>query len=265
MTRRLQTARRAARAAGKIMREKLNGARDIHSKGARDIVTDADYAADHAVRTILRARFPYDHVLSEEDAPDVREKLWARVARSTDERLWVIDPLDGTTNYAHRLPSFCVSIALLQRGAVQIGVVYDPLRDELFAAERGRGAVLNGVPIAVSATRRFVDAVVGTEWARDQKLRERTAAIFSRMVARATTARAFGSAALSLCYVAAGRLDAYFHFSLSPWDVAAAALIIEEAGGRVTTPTGAPWSVHSQAYVVSNGHLHPQMLRYFKP
>ncbi len=264
MSERLQIATRAARAAGKIIREKLGGVREIKSKGKRDIVTDADFAADRTIRALVLTHFPRDHFLSEEDAPAARQPLWARVEEFGAECLWVVDPLDGTTNYAHRLPAFCVSIALYQRGAVQIGVVYDPLRDELFAAERGHGARLNSKRLAVSATRRFEHAVVGTEWARDQHVRERTAAIFARMVARATTARAFGSAALSLCYVAAGRLDAYFHLALSPWDVAAAALIIEEAGGRVTTPLGAKWTVHSRAYVSSNRHLHAQMLRYFK-
>jgi myo-inositol-1(or 4)-monophosphatase len=263
MNQRVQAAVHAARVAGRILREKLNDTRDIRSKGTRDIVTDADYAADRSVRTILHARFPRDHFLSEEDSADARRDLWTRAAAST-ESLWIVDPLDGTTNYAHRLPSFCVSIAFYRAGAVQIGVVYDPLRDEVFTAERGRGACLNGKRIAVSATRRFEDAVVGAEWARNQELRERTVAIYARMVARVTSARAFGSAALSLCYVAAGRLDGYFHFSLSPWDVAAAALIIEEASGRVTTPTGAPWDIHSQAYVASNGRLHSTMLWYFE-
>jgi myo-inositol-1(or 4)-monophosphatase len=262
MSQRLDTAMRAARAAGQVISEKLNQTRRIKSKGKRDIVTDADFAADRIVRSILHAGFPRDQFLSEEDSKEKRRALWARVDASDDTRLWVVDPLDGTTNYAHHLPCFAVSIALYHAGAVQIGVVYDPLRGEMFSAERGRGAFLNGQPLTVSAKHRFQTAVVGTEWARDQKLRERTAAIFSQMVARATTGRALGSAALSLCYVAAARFDAYFHLSLSPWDVAAAALIVEQAGGRVTTLTGAPWTVHSKAYVVSNGYLHSRMLRF---
>jgi len=264
MNQRLQTARRAARAAGKILRDKLGDTRDIRSKGKRDIVTDADYAADHAVRTILHARFPRDHFLSEEDPPDTRNEIWARVEASSDERLWIVDPLDGTTNYSRRLPCFSVSIGLYQAGAPQMGVVYDPLCDEMFTAERGGGAFLNGKRLQVSATDRFENAVIAVEWARQQDLREQTAGTFARMVERATTGRAFGSAALSLCYIAAARLDVYFNLGLSPWDVAAAALIIEEAGGRVTTPTGAPWSVHSRAFAASNGLLHAEMLGYFK-
>ena len=262
MSQRLNVAMRAARAAGRIVSEKLGQTRKIKSKGKRDIVTDADFAADRTVRSILRASFPRDRFLSEEDSKEKRRSLWAEVEASHDTRLWVVDPLDGTTNYAHHLPCFSVSIALYQAGAVQIGVVYDPLRREMFAAERGHGAFLNGHTLTVSAKRRFQTAVVGTEWAREQKLRERTAAIFSRLVARATTGRALGSAALSLCYVAAARFDAYFHLALSPWDVAAAALIVEQAGGRVTTLSGAPWTVHSQGYVVSNGLLHSQLLRF---
>jgi myo-inositol-1(or 4)-monophosphatase len=261
MTQRLQAAIRAARAAGKVLRDKLDDTRDIRFKGKRDIVTDADYAADRAVRSILHTRYPRDCFLSEEDSPETREQLWARAGSSDEARLWIVDPLDGTTNYAHRLPAFTVSIALYQQGAVQLGVVYEPLRGEMFAAERGAGAFLNGARIKVSATRQFARAVIGTEFARDQTSRSRTTALFTRVLARATSGRAFGSAALSLCYVAAGRLDGYFHLSLSPWDVAAGALIIEEAGGKITALTGEPWDVHSKSYVTSNGILHSQLLR----
>ena len=265
MSQRLDAATRAARAAGRIVAEKLGQTRTIKSKGKRDIVTDADFAADRSVRSILHASFPRDQFLSEEDSQEKREGLWARVKVADDTRLWVVDPLDGTTNYAQHLPCFSVSIALYQAGAVQIGVVYDPLRREMFAAERGQGAFLNGQRLTVSVKRTFQMAVVGTEWARTPKLRGRTAAIFSQMLVQATTGRALGSAALSLCYVAAARFDAYFHLSLSPWDVAAGALIVEQAGGRVTSLTGAPWTVHSKGYVVSNGYLHSQMLRFCQP
>jgi myo-inositol-1(or 4)-monophosphatase len=264
MSQRLQIAQTAARAAGKLLHKKLAARRDIHSKGKRDIVTDADYAADRTVRTIIHAHFPNDSFLSEEDSAETRKALWSRVEKDNTLRLWVVDPLDGTTNYAHRLPSFGVSIALYQHSTVQIGVVYDPLRDEMFAAARDRGAFLNGIRLAVSKTRRFEEAVIGTEWAHEQGLRERTAAIFEQVVSQATTGRAFGSAALSLCYVAAGRLDGYFHLSLSPWDMAAAALIIEEAGGRLTTLPGKRWTVHSIGYVASNGLVHRQLLGYLR-
>ncbi|MBI3538159.1 MAG: inositol monophosphatase [Chloroflexi bacterium] len=260
MTQRLESAMRAARRAGKILENKFNTARTIKSKGKRDIVTDADYAADRAVRRVIQSRFPRDYFLSEEDSKSARAALWKR-ANADGAALWVVDPLDGTTNYAHHIPSFCVSLALYRAGRVELGVVYDPLRDEMFAAERGAGASLNGKPIHVSATRAFQNAVIGMEYARDPKLRARTVRVLRRVVARATSARAIGAAALSLCYVARGRTDGYFHFSLSPWDVAAAACIVEEAGGRVTTPQGNAWSVHSRAFVVSNGALHAALLK----
>jgi myo-inositol-1(or 4)-monophosphatase len=190
--------------------------------------------------------------------------LWAQAESDDALNVWVIDPLDGTTNYSRGLYPFCTSIALYQGGAVHVGVVYDPIRNEMFAAERGRGATLNGKPIHVSTRSTLIDAVIGTEWARAIPIRRRTSAVFARLLEHVMTGRASGSAAISLCSVAAGRLDGYIHLSLAPWDVAAAALIVEEAGGNVTTPDGTPWDVHCQAYVGSNGILHRKLLRYFK-
>ena len=264
MSRRFQVAVQAARAAGKILVEKLREGREIKFKGRRDIVTDADYAADRTIRAILLARFPHDQYLSEEGDAAERARLWKMADASDDLAVWVVDPLDGTTNYSRNLYPFTTSIALYQAGAVKVGVVYDPVSKELFAAERGRGAWLNDKPMRVSDRTDFENAVVGTEWARATQVRRRTAKIFSQLVEVVMTARAFGSAAMSLSYVAAGRLDGYFHLSLSPWDVAAAALIIEEAGGRVTTLDGKPRSVHSKEYLASNGRLHGKLLKYFK-
>ncbi len=261
MTRQLDIAVRAARAAGRVLRQKLDETREIQSKGKRDIVTDADFAADRIVREILRTRAPHDRMLSEEADAAARQALWNAADQDPSLGLWIVDPLDGTTNYAHHLPLFCVSVALYREGAVQVGAIFDPMRNELFAAERGRGAAVNGRPIGVSAVRRVEDAVVGMEWARAQPLRERATEILTRVVLRCTTARTNGSAALSLCYVAAGRLDAYFHLSLAPWDVAAGALIAEEAGARVTDLAGKPWSVHSQSYLLANPRLHPALLK----
>lgn len=264
MPQRLRIAQRAARAAGKQLVAKLRDARAIRFKGKRDIVTDADYAAERIIQQTIRARFPNDRFISEEGNPTEHQRLWTRAETSNALALWIIDPLDGTTNYARGLRPFCVSIALYRAGAVQIGVVYDPNHDELYSAERGHGAHLNGKPIHVSATRSLTDAVFGAEWARAPRVRQRALTIFGRILQRVMTGRAFGAAALSLCQVAAGRLDGYMHLSLAPWDVAAAALIVEEAGGEITTPTGAPWNVHSKAYVASNGHLHPTLLKYFR-
>ena len=264
MSQRLLIAQRAARAAGKVLATKLHDSRDIRYKGKRNIVTDADYAADRTIKQIVLSRFPDDKFVSEEGDATEHKRLWAQADASDDLALWVVDPLDGTTNYAHRLYPFCTSIALYQAGQVQIGAVYDPTLNELYSAERGRGAYLNGKPIHVSATRSLEDAVFGAEWGRAPQIRKRSSVVFARIFQRVMTARTFGSAALSFCHLAAGRMDGYVHLSLSPWDVAAALMIVEEAGGQVTTPTGAAWTVHSQEYVASNGHLHATILRYFR-
>lgn len=264
MNPRYATAVRAARAAGQVLFDKFNQTRDIKLKGKRDIVTDADFAADRTVREILLNRFPGDRLLSEEaDAAD-RKALWREIEEDNSLAVWIVDPLDGTTNYAHHYLPFGVSIGLYQHGAVQLGVVFDPVRKELFAAERGHGATLNGKPIAASRTAILDDAVAALEWGRAVQVRRRSSAILARLAPRVMTMRSGGSAALSLCYVGAGRLDAYFHLSLAPWDVAAGALVCEEAGGCVTDPSGAPWTVNSQSYVASNGVLHPTFLKFCK-
>lgn len=264
MSQRLLIAQRAARAAGKTLLAKLRDARAIRYKGKRDIVTDADYAAERIIQQTIHARFPNDQFISEEGDAAEHQRLWAQARTSNGLALWIIDPLDGTTNYARALNIYSTSIALYQAGAVQIGVVYDPITNELYSAERGRGASLNGKPIHVSAIRSLKDAVFGAEWARAPRARQRACHILAHILPRVMTGRVFGSAALSLCQVAAGRMDGYMHFSLAPWDVAAAALIVEQAGGKITTPRGAAWSVHSKEYVASNGHLHATLLRYFR-
>jgi myo-inositol-1(or 4)-monophosphatase len=264
MSQRLFTAQRAARAAGKVLAAKWHDRRKIRYKGKRDIVTDADYAADRIIREIVCARFPDDKFISEEGDAAEHKRLWAQADASDDLALWVVDPLDGTTNYARMFYPFCTSIAVYQAGQVQLGAVYDPILGELFSAERGRGARLNGKPIRVSAIRSLEQTVFGVEWGRALKTRKRSATAFLPILQRVMTGRTFGSAALSFCHVAAGRTDGHAHLSLSPWDVAAAALIVEEAGGKVTTPTGAAWSVHSEEYVASNEHLHATLLGYFR-
>lgn len=262
-SRRLAVAIQAARAAGTILHQKFDSPRTIRSKGKRDIVTDADYAADARVRKVILKNYPDDQFLSEEDSAETRAELWKQADASDDTFLWVVDPLDGTANYAHRIPAFAVSIGLYHGGGVVMGVVYDPIRDELFAAEQGHGATLNGKPIHVG-TRSFEDSVIGVEFGRKPLPRTKTMRALTRLIERALTARSTGSAALSLCYVACGRFDVYFHFSLAPWDVAAAAHIIEEAGGHVTSPWGKPWSVHSKAYVATSAHLKTRVLANFR-
>ena len=264
MSLRLTVAKRAARAAGLVLMDMLRDGRDIKYKGRRDIVTDADFAADRTIRKILLAHSPSDRFMSEEGDAAERARLWTLAKTSDNINLWIVDPLDGTTNYSRNMYPFCVSIALYRAGAVQAGAVYDPIRREMFSAERGHGAWLNGKPIHASSKNILEEAVVGAEWGRAPSVRRRTATIFARIVDQAMTGRAHGSAAISMCCIAAGRLDGYIHLSLAPWDVAAAALIVEEAGGKVTNPAGEPWTVHSKAFVASNGRLHTRLLKFFK-
>lgn len=246
----LKTAIQAAREAGRILVKRLPAEREVQVKGLRDIVTDADLAAEQIIMRTIRARFPDHTLLTEEGGESVGPAPY----------VWVIDPLDGTTNYSRRLPIFSVSVGLLHRGQLTAGVVYDPLRDHLFAAERGRGATLNGTPLRVSRFERVEQAVVGLDWAHAQGERDEVVARLERVAPACRTLRGIGSAALALCYVAAGWLDAYFHVALKPWDMAAGLLLIQEAGGCVTGIAGQPWQPWAERVLVSNGHVHQALL-----
>jgi myo-inositol-1(or 4)-monophosphatase len=253
----LQTALDLARLAGDLLRRRWPRTRDVRYKGLRDIVTDADDAAQAAILEQLRRHYPGHAVLAEEGPHDLD------LAGPTPT--WVVDPLDGTTNYARRFPIFSVAIALVQGGEGRLGVIYDPLRREAFYAERGGGAFVQRgrgrpAPLRVSDTGSLSEALVGVDWARDPDLRAATLAALARVATRCRTVRATGSAALGLVYVAAGWLDAYFHFMLQPWDVAAAAVIIAEAGGVVTTPAGQPWRLGMGQVAASNGRLHAEVV-----
>ena len=246
----LETAIQAARAAGDILVKRLPSQREVRVKGLRDIVTDADLAAEKAIIQTIHARFP-DHALLAEEKGETS---------GGSPYLWVVDPLDGTTNYSRRFPTFSVSIGLVHQGHLTAGVVYDPLRDHLFAAERGRGATLNGAPLHVSRLNDVAQAVIGLDWAHSNKNRHEIVARLGRVAPSCGTLRGIGSAALGLCYVAAGWLDAYFHIGLKPWDMAAGLLLIEEAGGCVTDIQGHPWHLWDERVLVSNGCLHRALL-----
>ena len=251
----LQTAILAAREAGSILADNLRKPRQTKVKGLRDIVTDADVKAQRAIFEIIQARFPNHDILSEESDPGSTGSEHCAGRPYTR----IVDPLDGTTNYSRRLPCFCTSIALSHQGEVILGVVYDPLRDCLFQAERGKGAYLNGESLRVSQIESLADALVGLDWARAQAEREVIARLVARMALRVRTLRTLGAAALGLCYVAAGWLDVYFHFSLRAWDAAAGALIVQEAGGSASDFTGHPWQTGSNRCLASNSLLHDEM------
>ncbi len=244
----LKTAIRLARAAGHILRRATLVTLNVSHKGRRDLVTNADIAAQRAIVNALRASFPDHAILAEEEGLD---------HAATAEWTWIIDPLDGTTNYAHGVPNFCVSIALQHRGEPYLGVVYDPLRDHLFYAQRGEGAWLNGRRLHVSQAQSLDEALVGYDWARSDDRRRLLVMMIDRLSRQAIAVRSVGAAALGLCYVAAGWYDAYFNFELRIWDIAAAALLIEEAGGRVHPPEEKPIDVHIRGCLAANKALYP--------
>ena len=247
----LETAIEAACQVGQILLEEFGRSHEIRNKGLRDIVTETDLAAQAKAIEIIGSQYPDHGIWAEEvgQTPD-----------GASDYCWIVDPLDGTTNYARGVPCFSVSIALSHWGEVIVGVVYDPLRDQLFRAQRGQGAYLNDDRIQVSAAERLMDAVIGLDWAREQKLRSQMAQLVAEIAPGVWTLRSTGSAALGLCSVAAGWTDAYFHLSLKPWDVAAASVIIQEAGGAISDLAGLPWRPSSGGCLASNGLIHKAML-----
>jgi myo-inositol-1(or 4)-monophosphatase len=251
----LATAVEAALAAGVVQRRYFRQNPHIDKKGPIDLVTAADLEVERAFRTMIAARFP-DHIVLGEEATS------ASVAAASRYR-WILDPVDGTTNFAHGLALFSVSIALEVDGRLEIGVVYDPMADELFTAERGQGARLNGRRLRVSTCDEMIDALVCTGFPYSvQETRHRQIEVFAAFMAQARAVRRLGSAALDLCYVAAGRFDGFWEEQLKSWDLAAGVVIIEEAGGRITGFDGAPLVVESPHIhiVATNGRVHQRML-----
>ena len=243
-------ARKAALAAGHVIREGAHRPIDVQSKGLRNLLTDVDLAAERAILDILEREVPEHDVLTEESLPGERHSPYC----------WVVDPLDGTGNFAHGYPCFSTSIALIRDDEPIVGLVYDPIREHTFAAQLGRGATLNGEPLRVSETENLLEAFVGMDWTRDAASRERNTQIIARLMPHINVLRVCGSAALSICYVGAGWWDAYWHVGLQPWDAAAGALIVREAGGRATDLSGRRWRLHSAPFLASNGRLQARIL-----
>jgi myo-inositol-1(or 4)-monophosphatase len=246
-----EIAARAARAAGSIIRRDFGAPQGIRFKAKTNPVTDTDLNAEGAIIAILRSEAPSHDILTEESTQPPR----------TSEYLWVIDPLDGTTNFTHSYPFVCTSVALMHRDESIVGAILDPLRDELFLAEKGKGATCNGNPIRVSKISSLEESLLVTGF--PYKLKEQPAdnfQIFERLSLHAQGIRRDGTAALDLCYVAAGRLDGFWERSLCPWDTAAGMLILAEAGGRTTDYSGNPFNPFLKEIVASNGKIHSQML-----
>lgn len=247
----------ASRKAGELLRERIGRAGRIDRKGgeATNLVTDADRNAEKIIVETLRSHFPDHGFLAEESG----------ATRRDSEYCWIIDPLDGTTNFAHGLPIFCTSIALEVRGDIVLGVVYDPMRNELFRAEKGNGAYLNDSRIEVSRTSRLAESLLVTGFPYNVRSNPRNAIQhFSQFLIRTRAVRRLGSAALDLCYVAAGRFDGFWEVFLNPWDMAAGVLLVQEAGGVFTDLEGHPSTVHESTLLVSNGHIHDAMVQVLK-
>jgi myo-inositol-1(or 4)-monophosphatase len=248
----LATAIEAVVRAGDIQMAKFGGDFRVDKKGAIDLVTEVDVEVERMFRAMVSERFPDHQVLAEE---------MGGMTGVPAGPCWVFDPIDGTTNFTHGLPIFCASLALEIDGAAEVAAVYDPNRRELFTAERGEGASLNGHPIHVSTTRRLVDAMLVTGFPYDVHGRiEEIVGLFARFVGRARAVRRLGSAAIDLCYIAAGRMDGFWERDLKPWDIAAGALIVAEAGGDVTNMDGRPFASRGRDVLATNGLLHDDML-----
>jgi myo-inositol-1(or 4)-monophosphatase len=237
--------------AGTVLRERFNQPHVVRLKSEIDMVTEADEAAEALIAGRLRDAYAGHLLLCEEGSQ----------GSVVDSRYrWVVDPLDGTTNFAHGLPTFAVSIALEEEGLPIIGVVYDPMRDEMFVARRGGGATLNGQPIHISLTDRLIASILVTGFSYDLQRRAHQAETWRDFLTRVQAIRQTGSAALNLCYIACGRLDGYWERGISPWDVAAGALIVTEAGGTVTDMRGGPFHSDDREILASNGFLHADLL-----
>jgi myo-inositol-1(or 4)-monophosphatase len=240
----------AARAGGDVLRESYGRVQSVRFKGATDLVTEVDVRAEQTIVALLQAHFPTHQILAEEGS----------IGGDDPRHRWIVDPLDGTTNYAHGLRVFSVSVGYERDGTLAAGAVYDPSMDELFLATAGGGATLNGEPIAASATDTLIRALLGTGFPYDRALVPIALRQFSALSMQAQAVRRVGSAALDCCWVAAGRFDGYWENVVKAWDVAAGALIAIEAGAVVTDIRGAPFQVDAGSIMLAGPALHPLLL-----
>lgn len=247
----LDLAIRAVKESGQIQQDWLARDKKVELKGEINLVTEVDRRCESRIIEIIKKDFPQHNILTEETS----------IPEGPSPYRWVVDPLDGTTNYAHGYPCFCTSVALEFEGKIVLGAIYDPLLDELFTAKQGHGAFLNGERISVSSTARITEALLCTGFPYD--LRESSVNNvyhFNHFIMEAQAVRRDGSAALDLCYVAAGRFDGFWELKLNPWDVAAGMLLVEEAGGVVTNFSGGPLDIYGQETLATNGQIHEEMI-----
>ncbi|HSM86357.1 MAG TPA: inositol monophosphatase family protein [Candidatus Limnocylindrales bacterium] len=242
-----------AREAGALLMSYF-GKVSIEYKGEADLVTQADRASEKLIAERIRRQWPDHDLIGEEGS---------RNETGSDYR-WYVDPLDGTTNFAHGYPVFCVSLGLDYKGERLAGVIYDPTRNEMFAAGKGKGATLNGASIHVSMTSRLAESLVATGFPSHKRHKNPNIHFYHQLTLRSHGVRRAGSAALDLCYVACGRYEAFWEFNLNPWDTAAGVLLVQEAGGTVTNFNGGPFTIDSRQVLASNSLLHDELLREFQ-
>ena len=244
-----------AREAGALLMSHFTRRVTFEYKGEVDLVTEADRASEKLIVERLGARWPDYGIVGEEGARSHPDAAYR----------WYVDPLDGTTNFAHGFPVFCVSIALVHQGEELLtGVLYDPTRDEMFSAERGQGATLNGKPMHVSRTARLSESLLGTGFPSHKRHQNPNVHFYHQITLRSHGVRRAGSAALDLANVACGRYDGFWEFNLNPWDTAAGVLLLEEAGGRVTRFDGSPFRLDSREVLASNGLIHEKLMENFR-
>jgi myo-inositol-1(or 4)-monophosphatase len=243
-----------AREAGALLMEYFDQNIKIEYKGEADLVTAADRKSEALIRERIRSLWPEHDVMGEEEG----------LRDTGSEYRWYVDPLDGTTNFAHGFPVFCVSMALEHKGKMIAGVCYDPTRDELFSAELGKGAYLNDRPIHVSKTSKLSESLLGTGFPSHKRHKNPNIFFYHQITLRTHGVRRPGSAALDLCCVACRRFDGFWEFNLNPWDTAAGVLIVEEAGGSVTDFHGGPFQLNSRETLASNGLIHDALLNEFE-
>ena len=262
MTKFLPTAESIAREAGALLREFYRSGVRTEYKGAVDLVTEADRASEALIGARLRAAFPDHGIYGEEGTRQALDSAFR----------WYVDPLDGTTNFAHGFPVFCVVLGCERRhpdlapnedGEMVAGVIYDPLRDEMFSAARGNGATLNGQPLHVSRTKSLQESLIATGFPSQKRHRSPNAHFYQEFTLRSHGVRRAGSAALDLAYVACGRIDGYWEFQLNPWDTSAGYLLLEESGGRITHFDGSKFTLDSREILATNGLIHNEMEHLF--
>lgn len=243
----------ATREAGRIILQYFNGVFKVaHKDSVNNLVTEVDKLSEDRIIDVIRATYPTHTIISEEVGELVKPS----------EYQWIIDPIDGTVNFAHGIPLCCVSIGLMHEGHLLLGAVYNPMMNELFFAERGKGATLNGEPIRVSAKSDFSKACLVTGFPyRWPEAEEHPIKVFERFVMEGLPIRRLGSAALDLCWVACGRFDGFWEYNLNEWDVAAGYLIVQEAGGRITDFEGSEYNVFEKQTLATNGLIHDEMLK----